>query len=286
MNLARHSITATNPVHIYDARFDADCNIFTVSTPAGFAVYRTRPLKLLRKRGRSPSLLLAHSAGYVDNIQSEITGGTLAAVVPLHMSSLLFLIGGGRSPRYPPNKVILWDEAVGGEVAELEFRERVRGLACRRGWLAVSLRRRVVVFQIQEFVTRYGEYDTCDNPRGGCILARRPYGIIHRSSRLACNGDRCIHHTACYTRSPNGTCAADSSPALLPAHAKWSTIILTPSEAATATYKAPGLYYCCAHDCPYGLITAPLWAHIGNDIVTRNLGPNLGFFYRKACPRI
>jgi WD repeat-containing protein 45 len=55
MNLARHSITATNPVHIFDARFEADCNIFTVSTPAGFAVYRTRPLKLLRKRGIDPS---------------------------------------------------------------------------------------------------------------------------------------------------------------------------------------------------------------------------------------
>jgi len=172
MNLARHSITATSPVHVYDARFDADCNIFTVSTPAGFAVYRTRPLKLLRKRGNDYTLLFARSAGYLDTIQSEITGGTLTAVVPLHMSSLLFLIGGGRSPRYPPNKVILWDEAVGGEVAELEFRERVRGLACRRGWLAVSLRRRVVVFQVQESVTRYAEWDTCDNPRGECANAR------------------------------------------------------------------------------------------------------------------
>ncbi|KIM90670.1 hypothetical protein PILCRDRAFT_141408 [Piloderma croceum F 1598] len=84
MNLARHSITATSPVLIFDARLDSDCQIFTASTPAGFAVYRTWPLKLLRKR--------------------ELTGGTLAAVVPLHTSSLLFLLGGGRSPLYPPNK--------------------------------------------------------------------------------------------------------------------------------------------------------------------------------------
>lgn len=51
MNLARHSISATSPVLIFDARFDADSQIFTVSTPAGFAVYRTWPLKLIRKRG-------------------------------------------------------------------------------------------------------------------------------------------------------------------------------------------------------------------------------------------
>src|ERR1700722_7825110 len=51
MNLARHSITATNPVLILDARFDPDCNIFTTSTPAGFAVFLTKPFNLLRKRG-------------------------------------------------------------------------------------------------------------------------------------------------------------------------------------------------------------------------------------------
>jgi WD repeat-containing protein 45 len=95
-----------------------------------------------------------------------LADGTLASVLPLHATNILFLLGGGRSPLYPPNKVILWNDILGKEVAELEFRERVRGLACRRGWLAVSLRRRVVVFQIGESMTRYGEWDTCDNPRG------------------------------------------------------------------------------------------------------------------------
>lgn len=96
----------------------------------------------------------------------EISGGTLSIVVPLHTSSLLFLVGGGRSPRYPPNKVIFWDDALAREVAELEFRERVRGIACRRGWLAVAMRRRVVVFRLDQSIERYGEWDTHDNPRG------------------------------------------------------------------------------------------------------------------------
>jgi hypothetical protein len=165
MNLGRHSITPTKPVHIFDARFDADCQIFTTSTPAGFAVYRASPLKLLRKRGLSNSFPTFRL--YVETRLLELTGGTLSAIVPLHTSNLLFLLGGGRSPLYPPNKVILWDDALGCEVAELEFRERVRGLACRRGWLAVALRRRVVVFEVGQQVTRYGEWDTCDNPKGG-----------------------------------------------------------------------------------------------------------------------
>ncbi|KAF8812338.1 hypothetical protein BYT27DRAFT_7087744 [Phlegmacium glaucopus] len=155
MNLGRHSISSTNPIQIFDAHFDADCKIFTASTPAGFAIYRTYPLQLIRKR--------------------ELANGTLASVLPLHATNILFLLGGGRSPLYPPNKVILWNDILGKEVAELEFREKVRGLACRRGWLAVSLRRRVVVFQIGESVTRYGEWDTCDNPRGLLAMATAPY---------------------------------------------------------------------------------------------------------------
>ena len=87
-------------------------------------------------------------------------------MVPLHTTNILFLLGGGRSPLYPPNKVIIWDDALGKEVAELEFRERVRGIACRRGWLAVCLRRRVSVFEVGESLKRYGEWDTSDNPRG------------------------------------------------------------------------------------------------------------------------
>jgi hypothetical protein len=51
MNLARHSISATKPIQIFDAKFDPECKIFTASTPAGFAVYDTWPLKLIRKRG-------------------------------------------------------------------------------------------------------------------------------------------------------------------------------------------------------------------------------------------
>lgn len=91
-------------------------------------------------------------------------------ITPLHSTSLLFLVGGGRSPRYPPNKVVFWDDAIGKEVAELEFRERIRGLACRRELLAVALRRRVVAFKFTNTIERIGEWDTSDNERGLSLL--------------------------------------------------------------------------------------------------------------------
>lgn len=52
MHLARHSITSTTPVNVIDVRFDANCDIFAAATPSGFGVYKTWPLKLVRKRGK------------------------------------------------------------------------------------------------------------------------------------------------------------------------------------------------------------------------------------------
>ncbi|KAF8558859.1 hypothetical protein OG21DRAFT_1404346 [Imleria badia] len=192
MNLARHSITPTSPVRIFNVQFDADCQIFTASTPAGFAVYQAWPLTLLRKRGT----FIAFCALF--------TGGTLAAVVPCHTSSLLFLLGGGPSPLYPPNKVILWDDAAGVEVAELEFRERVGGVACRRGWLAVALRRRVVVFEVHDTVVRRAEYDTCDNPRGILAMATAAYATLLVIPGRQMGHVQLVHLPPCVPPAPLG----------------------------------------------------------------------------------
>ncbi|KAF8640063.1 hypothetical protein AX17_001304 [Amanita inopinata Kibby_2008] len=219
MNLARHSITATSPVQILDARFDPDCKIFTASTPAGFAVYQTWPLRLVRKR--------------------ELTGGTLAAVVPLHSTNLLFLLGGGRSPLYPPNKVVVWDDALGAEIAELEFRERVRGLACRRGWLAVALRRRVVAFQIGEKVTRYAEWETCDNLRGLLAMATKPDATLLAIAGRQIGHVQLIHLPPCPSPGPVGKPFSFPSQKPYKSPTKHSAAIIAAHTSALTTISMP-----------------------------------------------
>ncbi|KAI0254903.1 WD40-repeat-containing domain protein [Lactifluus subvellereus] len=231
MNLARHSISSTEPLILYDVRFDADCQIFTTSTPQGFAVYRTLPLDLLRKR--------------------EVSGGVLSSVVPMHCSSLLFLVGGGRDPRYPPNKVIFWNEALGKEVAELEFKEKVRGLACRRGWLAVALRRRVVAFEIGESVKRYGEWDTYDNARGVIAIATGAYSTLLAAPARQPGHVQFIHLPPCPPPVPIGPppCVPPRPPppttkhphSVIVAHnTAITTLAVTPSGRLLATTSVRG----------------------------------------------
>ena len=100
-------------------------------------------------------------------------------VLPLHRTSLVFLVGGPPSPLYSPNKVILYDLARHVAVTELEFSEDVLGLACRRDRLVVALRRRIAVFALGEgdggtAIWREGTFPTGDNPRGLSALATAP----------------------------------------------------------------------------------------------------------------
>jgi WD repeat-containing protein 45 len=100
---------------------------------------------------------------------TEIPKGSLRFVVPLHRTNILFLVGGPPAPRFPPNKVVVWDARARKAVCELAFSQDVRGLAVRSDRLAVALRTRLLLFALgrgQDGIWREGAYETVDNPKG------------------------------------------------------------------------------------------------------------------------
>lgn len=50
----------------------------------------------------------------------------------LHMSSVLAVVGGGLNPRWPNNRVILWDDRDERSIAELAFKHSVKSVKLRR----------------------------------------------------------------------------------------------------------------------------------------------------------
>ncbi|KAK0562388.1 Phosphatidylinositol 3,5-bisphosphate-binding protein [Tilletia horrida] len=107
MHLARqHALTSHPPAPVFlhagfhssptsQSASNPNPDLFTCATPTGFLVAHTSPLLELTRRQ------------FVGKAQE----GGLALALPLQHASLLLLVGGGRVPRFAPNKLVLWDEA-------------------------------------------------------------------------------------------------------------------------------------------------------------------------------
>ena len=88
----------------------------------------------------------------------------------LFRCNILALVGGGPSPRYPPDKVMIWDDHQNRNIGELSFRSAVRNVKLRRDRVVVVLRRKIYVYNFAD-LTMLHHIETVDNPRGLCSLS-------------------------------------------------------------------------------------------------------------------
>jgi WD40 repeat protein len=98
----------------------------------------------------------------------------------LFRCNILALVGGGRNPRYPPNKVMIWDDHQNRCIGELSFRSEVRAVRLRRDRVVVVLEYKIYVYNFAD-LKLVDHIETTQNTRGNTAAQPAPRMRSRRS---------------------------------------------------------------------------------------------------------
>ncbi|KAK9313848.1 WD40-repeat-containing domain protein [Lipomyces starkeyi] len=151
MNLHKPlNANASSRAKLLCASFNQDQECFAIGHEHGFQVFNTDPMERRVKR--------------------EFADGGIGIVQMLHRTNYLALVGGGRTPKYPQNKVIIWDDLKNMAALSLEFLSPVLQVLLSRTRIVVCLRSKIYVYIFSSPPVRLSVYETADNPSGICAL--------------------------------------------------------------------------------------------------------------------
>mmetsp|Transcript_8959 Transcript_8959/g.17466 ORF Transcript_8959/g.17466 Transcript_8959/m.17466 type:complete len:371 (+) Transcript_8959:59-1171(+) len=142
--------------------FNQDYGCIACGTDKGFRIYNCDPFKETHRK--------------------DFQKGGIACVEMLFRCNILALVGGGAYPRFPPYKVMIWDDHQNRCIGELSFRSDVKAVKLRRDRVVVVLEHKIYVYNFAD-LKLVDHIETIKNPAGLCALC--PYAS---NTVLVCPG--------------------------------------------------------------------------------------------------
>ena len=102
------------PKKILYVGFNYNASYFMLGTDVGFQVHQSYPIALKFSR---------------------VLNGGIGLVQILNKSNIFCLVGGGESPKYAPNKLLIWDDKKGKEIYEFRFSSFVSNCFIKRKYI-------------------------------------------------------------------------------------------------------------------------------------------------------
>jgi WD repeat-containing protein 45 len=110
-----------------------------------------------------------HSSSCRPQVARDFSAG-IALVQMMGRANYVALVGGGRSPKFPQNKVIIWDDSKAKVALEITTLTAVRGVQLSKTRVAVVLQNSVRVYAFEKQLKLLAKYETADNMLGLCCL--------------------------------------------------------------------------------------------------------------------
>ena len=151
MNNNSKASDSTVPPEILSLSFNQDGGCLAIGLTTGFMICNVYPFQEAFHRN------------------TEGSGG-IGLVEMLFRCNLLALVGGGPHPKYPRNKVMLWDDHRGKPIGELSFRQNVLNVKLRRDRVVVVLYDRIYLYNFSD-LTLLDQIPTMANPKGLVCLS-------------------------------------------------------------------------------------------------------------------
>ncbi|KAJ6107809.1 phosphatidylinositol 3-5-bisphosphate-binding protein [Penicillium sp. IBT 18751x] len=142
------------------ATFNNDSSCFSVGLNTGFCVFNSNPCEL--------------------KVSRDFNAG-IGLVEMLGQSNYLAIVGGGRNPKFPQNKLVIWDDAKQKAAITLEFRTSVLGVRLSKFRIVVALLNSIHVFAFSTPPKKLSVFETSDNPLGLACLGQKLLAFPGRS---------------------------------------------------------------------------------------------------------
>ncbi|KAI8872493.1 WD40 repeat-like protein [Ramicandelaber brevisporus] len=191
MNVARETTATGRPAPFLFAGFNQDASCFSIGFETGFSVYNVEPLREKKRRDftlgetGAPPVAVPVEGDVAASRSSPTTsaggdggsnGSGIGIVTMLHRCQYLALVGGGRNPRYPTNKVMIWDDTKARAIIELEFRTEVRNVLLSRQHIVTVCANKVFVHTFATQPELLHVFETAGDDQRG--LAALSTGIV------------------------------------------------------------------------------------------------------------
>ncbi|OJJ48330.1 hypothetical protein ASPZODRAFT_14472 [Penicilliopsis zonata CBS 506.65] len=105
----------------------------------------------------------------------------IGVVEMLGQSNYLAIVGGGKQPKFPQNKLVIWDDAKQKAVITLEFRTSVLGVRLSKSRIVVTLLNSIHIFAFTNPPQKLSVFETSDNPLGLACLGQKLLAFPGRS---------------------------------------------------------------------------------------------------------